>query len=129
MRRVLTACVAMACLFVVAGLTPAQQPGAASVGFRNQTNLPILVQGYTIINKTQRPGQILQLKKNGDVAFDANVPGGIRYITIYSANQPAVVLLRDFPVAIQKRDVFFDIMQSPNNPKVLVIVPGTMPAP
>ena len=82
----------MACLFVVAGLTPAQQPGAASVGFRNQTNLPILVQGYTIINKTQRPGQILQLKKNGDVAFDANVPGGIRYITIYSANQPAVVL-------------------------------------
>jgi hypothetical protein len=119
----------MACFLAAVELTPAQQPGAASVGFRNQTNLPILVQGHTIINKTQRPGQILQLKKNGDVAFDANVPGGIRYITIYNANQPAVVLLRDFPIAIQKRDVFFDIMPSPNNPKVLVLVPGTMPTP
>jgi hypothetical protein len=129
MRRVLTAFVAMACLLAAVELTPAQQPMVASVGFRNQTNLPILVQGYTIINKTQRPGQILQLKKNGDVAFDANVPAGIRYITIYNANQPAVVLLRDFPVPIQKRDVFFDIMPSPNNPKVFVLVPGTMPTP
>jgi hypothetical protein len=129
MRRVLTAFVAMACLLAAVETTLAQQPATASIGFRNQTNLPILVQGYSIINKTQRPGQILQLKKNGDVAYDANVLAGVRYITIYNANQPAVVLLRDFPVAVQKRDVFFDIMPSPTNPKILILVPGTMPAP
>jgi hypothetical protein len=119
----------MACLLAAVETTLAQQPATASIGFRNQTNLPILVQGYSIINKTQRPGQILQLKKNGDVAYDANVLAGVRYITIYNANQPAVVLLRDFPVAVQKRDVFFDIMPSPTNPKILILVPGTMPAP
>lgn len=110
-----------------AGLSSAQQPGGVvSVGFRNQTNANVLVQGCTIINKIQRPGQILQLKKNGGMAFD-NAPLGIRYITIYDANQPAVVLLRDFPVPIQKRDLFFDIVTSPTNPKMLTIVPSTMP--
>jgi hypothetical protein len=129
MRLVLTAFVAMTCLLLaVAEFTPAQQPNTVAVGFRNQTNSNILVQGYTIINKTQRPGQILQLKKSGGMAFD-NVPLGIRYVNIYDANNPTVILLRDFPVAIQKRDAFFDIVPSPTNPKVLMLVPATMPAP
>jgi hypothetical protein len=38
-----------------------------------------------------------------------------------------VILLNNFPVAIQKRDVFFDIVVSPTNPKMLVLVPATMP--
>ena len=106
MARAITTTVAMACILLgVAGLS-AQQPGGASVGFRNQTSANIIVQGSTVINKVQRPGQILQLKKNGGMAFDVNIPAGIRYITIYDANQPTVVLLRDFPVPIQKRRDF-----------------------
>jgi hypothetical protein len=130
MCRVLTAFVAMSCLLLaVAEFSAAQQPNTVAVGFRNQTNSNILVQGYTIINKTQRPGQILQLKKSGGMAFDNNVPLGIRYVNIYDANNPTVILLRDFPVAIQKRDAFFDIVpMSPTNPK-LMLVPATMPAP
>lgn len=71
----------------------------------------------------------MQLKKTGGMAFEANIQPGIRYITVYDANQPAVVLLRDFPVAIQKRDAFFDIVQSPTNPKIILVVPSTMPPP
>jgi hypothetical protein len=129
MRRALTTFAAITCILIAAAeFAPAQQPNTVSIGFRNQTNSNILIQGCTIINKTRSVGQILQMKKTGGMAFD-NVPLGIRYITIYDANQPAVVLLRDFPVAIQKRDAFFDIVPSPNNPKVLMLVPATMPTP
>jgi len=134
MSRVLTSFVAITCLLLaVAEFTPAQQPNTVSVGFRNQTNSTILVKGYTNLNKKQQsPGQLLQMQKKGDpkkgdVAFDSGVPLGIRYISIYDANNPTVVILRDFPVAIQKRDQFFDIVPSPNNPKVLMLVPATMP--
>lgn len=110
-----------------AGSTPSQQPNTTSVGFRNQTGGNIIVQGSTYFGKQERPGQLLQLKKNGGMAFDVNVPAGVRYITIYDANQPTVILLRNFPVPVQKRDMFFDIVPSPNNPKVLMLVPSTMP--
>jgi hypothetical protein len=120
----------MTCLLLaVADFTPAQQPNPVSVGFRNQTNSNILVQGYTIINKTRSPGQILQLKKSGGMAFDSTVPIGVRYVNIYDANNPTVILLRDFPVAIQKRDAFFDIVPTPTNPKIFMLVPATMPMP
>ncbi len=61
------------------------------------------------------------------MAFDSNVPLGIRYVNLYDANNPTVILLRDFPVAIQKRDAFFDVVPSPTNPKMLILVPATMP--
>jgi hypothetical protein len=117
-------------LLAVADSTQAQQqPGTVSVGFRNQTNYNVLLKGYTIVNGQQRPGQILQLKKSGGMAFEGNVPmASIRYITLYDANNPgAIILLQNFPVTIQKRDAFFDIVPSPLNPKVLVIVPAVMP--
>jgi hypothetical protein len=130
MKQVIIAFAAMTCFLLALaepsqGQLPNQPLPGISVGFRNKTDLNILVKGYTVVNGMQKPGQILQMRKAGGMAFDVNVPPGIRYYTIYNANQPAIILLANFPVPLQK-DTFFDIVHSPLNPKILVLVPSTM---
>src|SRR5262245_21360953 len=102
MRQVATALIAMTCFTLLpAGAVQAQLPAAVNVGFRNRTNIPVIVQGYSIVNNVQRRGQTLKIQQQGGLAFESNVPSGYRYYTIYDANQPARVLLRDYPVLIQ----------------------------
>jgi hypothetical protein len=134
MRQVIIAFAAMTCLLLVYAdcsqgqlPQPAQPQPGVSIGFRNRSEYNVLVKGYTIVNGMQKPGQILQMKKSGGMAFEANVPVGVRYFTIYNANQPAIILMQNFPVSIQNRDVFFEIVPSPANPKLLILVPATMP--
>lgn len=128
MRQALNAFIAMTCLFIVTvNFAPAQVGNPASVGFRNRTEVNVIVKGYTIVNGGQRPGPILQLKKTDGKAFETAVPNGIRYYTIHDANNPARVLLRDHPVPIQGRDVVLDIVPVPGQPNRVMLVPATAP--
>src|SRR5512134_278720 len=79
---------------------PAQVPQRPlAIGFRNEVKVTVIVQGATVVNGMQRRGQPLRIEptKNG---YDINLPPGVRFITIYDANQPSRVLLRDLPVAV-----------------------------
>ena len=114
MKLALAALIAISCLFVLAGNpAQAQVPKTASVGFNNKTDLNVIIQGFSIVNGSKRYGPPLQLKKNGSMAFESNVPPGPRYYTVYDANQPAKVLLRD-SVLIQNREVSLDLVQEGN---------------
>jgi hypothetical protein len=111
-------------LFLAMSPAHAQVPKTASVGFNNKTDLNIFIQGYTIVNGSKRYGPPLQLKKNGSMAFESNVLAGYRYYTICDANQPSRVLLRDFPVPIQNREVSLDVViQMPGNRIVIMPTP------
>ena len=50
MRQVATALIAMTCLAFSATADIDAQPVAVSVGFKNQTNTNVIVQGTTIVN-------------------------------------------------------------------------------
>ena len=119
MRQAATALIALTCLFFAVCESAQAQ---VSVSFRNQTNTNVLVKGYTIVPGGKRNGQILPLPKNGGKAFEPNVPVGVRYITVHDALQPAKILLQDFPVPIQNRDVSFDIVPVPGNPNRVMLV-------
>lgn len=125
MRQALTALLAMTCLFCILGTTAEAQgvPTTASVGFNNRSDVNVIVIGYTIVNGSKKGGPTLQLKKNGGKAFESNVPAGIRYFTIHDANNPITILGRQ--QILINRDVNFDIVPTPGNPKVLMIVPAT----
>jgi hypothetical protein len=124
MRQVVTALIAMACLFVLKlDAVQAQVPKTASVGFNNKSEVNVIVIGYTIVNGSKKGGPALQLKKSGGKAFESNVPTGLtRYFTIHDANQLRNILCRQ-PIAITG-DMSFDIVPNPNNPKLLMIVPA-----
>jgi hypothetical protein len=130
MRQVATAVIAMTWLVLFAWDSTqvrAQPFPGASVGFRNQTGLNVIVKGYTIVNGVQRAGPIMPLKMNGGRSFETNVPIGIRFYTVYDANQPTRVLLRDFPIPIRNPAVIFDIVPFPGNPNRVGIIPAVMP--
>jgi hypothetical protein len=125
MRLVVTSFVAMICL-LLAGLetASAQMPQqGVTVTFNNASKGPVIVKGYTVVNNTRRPGQLLPISKGGK-AYESGVPAGFRYYTVFDAINPSRVLLRDFPVPIQNRDVSLVIMNAPNDPTRVVIAPG-----
>jgi hypothetical protein len=66
---------------------------------------------------------LLPINKGGK-AYESAVPAGFRYYTVFDAINPTRVLLRDFPVPIQNRDVILIIMPSPNDPTRVVIIAG-----
>jgi hypothetical protein len=105
---------------------PASAQNLPAVGFKNETPVPIIIQGCTIINGVQRRGMPLTIHV-GRGAFDVNVPPGIRFYTIINANQPAQVLLRDFPVPLQG-DLLLIVRPSQQNPgHVELVLPGAGP--
>ena len=124
MRQVATALIALACLAISAwGSVQAQPAGTVSVGFRNQTNLTVIVQGYTIVNGSVRKGATITIKKNA-MAFENHVPTGARYYTIHDANQPSRILLGDHRVQLGSRDTFYTIATSTTNPNQVMLVPS-----
>jgi len=97
---------------------------SVAVGCRNQTDTNIIVKGYTFVNGMQRSGPIMQIQRSGGRSFESGVPVGIRYYTVYDANQPTKVLLRDHPIPIQNRDILIDIVPVPGNPNRVLILPA-----
>jgi hypothetical protein len=115
----------MTWLVVLASSSAQAQPmPGVSVGCRNQTNMNVIVKGYTVVNGMQRSGPVMPLLRNGGRSFETNVPAGIRFYTIYDANQPTKVLLRDHPIPVLNRDIIFDIVPFPGNPNRVLLVPA-----
>src|SRR5438270_8926648 len=70
------------------------QPAGPGIGFRNDLNAPVIVQGISVVNNMQRRGQPF-LVKPGTTVWDNNLPkNSTRYYTIYDANLQRL-LLRD----------------------------------
>lgn len=83
-----------------------------SVGFHNETKQSILIQGVTMVNGKPKQGQPL-LVTPGKTGFDANVPPGIRIITIYDSAKTKMILLQT-PVQVQNRDIVLAVRVGPN---------------
>ena len=102
---------------------------AAGIGFRNDLNSPIIVQGETLVNNVLRRGQpllIYPLKS----AWDTNLTAGVRNITIYDARQPNRILLRSYPVPFAGTDQAFRVVIDPglpNAPPKVKLVPVILP--
>ena len=128
MRQVATALIAITWLALSAVDSANAQPGTVSVGFKNQTKIDVYVQGTTIVNGSPRRGNNISVPKSGGMAFESNVPTGFRFYTVFDANQPSRILLKDHRVPIQNRDALFTIMTSPTNPNQVILVPAN-PAP
>ncbi len=107
--------------FLASPPSQAQQPKSVSVQFENHSDLNINVQGYTIVNNVQRPGNVLPMKKKSKGTFEPVLAGTVRYYTIYDANQPQRPILQNVPVNIPNRNAVLKIVPSPTNPKMLVI--------
>ena len=94
-----------------------------SIGFRNDTKNAIVVQGFTLVKGIERRGQPVLLPPNRS-NFDTNVPPGIRVYSVYDANQPANILLRDFPIQVKGNDLLFVIKsQGPNKVQFVPVSP------
>lgn len=100
-------------------------PKGATVGFRNEVKAAFIVQGHSIALGMQVRGQPMLLDY-GKMAFESNLPHGVRYYTVYDRNQPARVLLRDFPVPVEG-DLFLSIRAVPNMQGRVTLVPGPPP--
>jgi hypothetical protein len=98
-----------------------------SIGFRNEFKSAIIIQGHSIVNGMQRRGQPLFINA-GKIAFDNNVPAGVRFITILDATQPSRVLLLNFQIPVPAgRDQQLLVRPAPNNPNRIVLMPDTAP--
>jgi hypothetical protein len=75
---------------------------AAGIGFRNDLNSRVIVQGASVVNNVVRRGQALQIDP-GKTLWDTNLPDGNREVIIY-AGQPSRILHRSI-VPFQGRDI------------------------
>lgn len=119
MRQVITALIAMTCLWLFAGgSAEAQVPKSFTVQITNRTDTDVLVKAYTIVNGVQRNGSIVQVPKNSH-AFEMSVPVGVRFYTVYDTKYQ--ILLRDHQVPIQNPNVAIQIMAVPGQPNRVII--------
>ena len=58
---------------------------AAGIGYRNDTNYPVYVQGSIVINGKIRRGQLLFVRP-GQTVWDVNLPTGLHTLSVYSPN-------------------------------------------
>jgi hypothetical protein len=111
---------------------------AGSIGFRNDLNLPIVVQGESIVNGVLQRGQALLIAPR-KCAYDTNVKPGNRQITVYDAQNTNRILLR-VVIPYDGSDVIFRVVLVPPvaprmPPRVQIILlppqppPGPMPPP
>lgn len=106
-----------------ASIVSAQPPGgAATIQFRNETKLSVIVQGTSTMNGMLRRGQPMLLTP-GKSSSDFNVPAGYRIYSVYDANQPTHVLVRDKAVMVQPgRDASFVVAPVPGSPNQVTIL-------
>jgi hypothetical protein len=98
-------CLAVLVLFAVPVVVQ-----AAGIRFRNETKVPLIVQGATLIKPGMaRKGPPIFLKA-GQTGWDANLPMGNRLITVYDGNQPKNILLQPpVNVAVGNKDVVISV--------------------
>jgi hypothetical protein len=96
-----TALLGLCALGVLGGLPAAAN--AAGIGFRNDLNVRVIVQGASYLNNVVRRGQPLVIDP-GKTLWDTNLPVGDRVIIIYSAQLPNRILHREV-VPFQGQDL------------------------
>jgi hypothetical protein len=90
---------------VVLGLLPVAAD-AANMGFKNDTNQPMYLQGYSVVNGRILRGPIWTIPP-GKTVVDVNLPAGARFIKITDA---ANRVLFNEPVAFEGNvDVLYSI--------------------
>lgn len=119
-------------------------PGIAQagwVGFRNETNVPVVVQITHVVRPREQHGKP-HLIQPGNVTWEAVMQPGAKRITVYNANQPRQVLYQG-PLLYAGNDLFFAVqleaptpgMPVPLLPKLTVqpakapTLPGQTPPP
>ena len=114
MRRVVIACSLMICVAMAASFPTAAraQKGGVAVGFKNETKLPLVVQGYTVIGKMKKAGMAIAIPP-GKTLGEINVPAGIRYYSVYDGNMPNKVYISELAVPVMNMDVYMIIRSTP----------------
>jgi hypothetical protein len=99
-------------LLLLAGWSPAAE--AASLHFRNETSMPVIVRGANIVNRTVRLGQP-HLVQPGETCSDPILFPGNKLITIYDAKQPSRLLYQG-TIPCAGTDQFFAIQVAEPRP-------------
>lgn len=115
-------CLGALALALVPGASHGQNPNqAVSLSFRNDTKVAVFVQSWTLVNNMPRRGQAV-LVNPGKTMADKSLPAGTRYISVYDANQPTRIYLRDQRVDIPRNaDLIFSIRLHSNNPQRMIL--------
>lgn len=98
------ACLGLVALGLLGGLPSLAE--AAGIGFRNDLNIRVIVQGASSVNNVVRRGQPLIIEP-GKTLWDTNLPEGNREVIIY-AGQPNRILHRSV-VPFHGRDMTLTI--------------------
>jgi hypothetical protein len=122
-----SAILAIAALIAVSG----SAYSAGLVGYRNDTNEPVIVQSAVVVNNTVRRSKP-QLLYPGEIAVDGLTATGIRRISLYDPKKPNTALhqedvdaTKDVFLSIQ-RDTTVMVKEKPANP-VYKLVPTRIP--
>jgi hypothetical protein len=94
---------------LLAADTVSAQAPMGGIGFRNELKAPVVVQGVSVINGVVRRGPPIVIPP-GKVGWDNRLPNGIRFISVYDANQPNTALIDKEAVPFQGRDIAFIIL-------------------
>ncbi len=100
-------------------LTIGMAPGFAgppTIGYRNDTNGPVVVQGLSIINKTLRRDRV-HILQPGEVAFDTVALPCNRLLIVADAKQPTRTLFQG-TIPFVRNDQFFSILDDSPPAKV-----------
>jgi hypothetical protein len=114
---------------------PAAVEAGPLIGFRNDTNGTIIVQGMSVMNGQLRLGKRLTIQP-GAVAWDTIAAPGNKLITVVDAKQPTRTLLQD-TIQCGTKSLFFSIApvkkkpapgdkKAPKTPK-LELTPAALP--
>lgn len=117
---------AVACSLCVPAIFAQNKSSPGGIGFRNELNMPVLVEGASLVNGTLRRGQPIRIAP-GQMAWDCNLSPGLRYVTIYDANQPTRILYRDPPIPFQGRDILYGVKPMPNRQDRVLLVGMPLP--
>jgi hypothetical protein len=112
MTRRRTAEVVGLCGAVLFGLLLPIAAEAAWVGFRNDTGVPILVQGASVVNNNQLRRGRARLLLPGEVYWDNILLPGKKIIFIADAQQPTRILSQD-AIIVAGADLFFSVQLEP----------------
>jgi hypothetical protein len=78
---------------------------AAGIGYRNDTNYPVYVQGSIVVNGKVRRGQLMYVRP-GQTVWDVNLPMGPHTLSVYSPNN---MKLYENVHLFSGNDLFFSI--------------------
>jgi hypothetical protein len=114
----------MACLAMLHSVvgTASAQPGrgCVAVGFRNETNTTVIVQGYSIVNGMKKSGPLIRVPPKATF-YDVNAPINTpRFYTVYDANNNQALGSSQVPVGGQ--DMLCVIRQGPTGK--IALLPG-----